>query len=53
MKAISERLKRAKADGHDVRGLEARSAVALQAYLDGRYDDTDRELDAIAAALPR
>ncbi len=52
MKAVSEQLKRAKAAGHDVRTLEARSAVALQAYLDGRYDDTDRELSAIAAALP-
>jgi len=52
MNSVSQRLKRAKADGRDVSALEARSAIALQAFLDGRYEDTDRELDTISAALP-
>lgn len=39
--------------GKDVSALEDRAAVALQAFLDGRYDDTNRELDSIAARIPK
>ncbi len=51
--AISAALREAKAGGKDVSALEDRAAVALQAFLDGRYDDTNRELDSIAARIPK
>ncbi|MBK8253847.1 MAG: serine/threonine protein kinase [Polyangiaceae bacterium] len=53
MAAVSAQLKAAKSKGHDVSQLEARAALALQAYLDGRYDDTERALDKIAYEIPR
>lgn len=51
--AISAALREAKAKGKDVSALEDRAAVALQSFLDGRYDDTNRELDSIAARIPK
>jgi len=51
--AVSAALRDAKARGRDVSALEDRAAVALQAFLDGRYDDTTRELDAISSRIPK
>ncbi len=51
--AVSAALRDAKSRGHDVSALEDRAALALQAFLDGRYDDVSRELDSISARIPR
>jgi hypothetical protein len=51
--ATSARLREAKRRGADTAAAEARAAVALEAFLDRRYEDAERELDAIGASLPR
>lgn len=50
--AVNGRIARAKAAGKDVSAAERGAAGALEALLDGRYEDADRRLDAIAATLP-
>jgi len=50
---VSARIRDAKASGADTTQAEARAATALQAFLDGRYDATNAELDAISSTLPK
>ncbi len=48
---VNRRISAAKADGRDVGQAEAKSASALEAYLDGRYEQANRQLDAILTTL--
>jgi hypothetical protein len=49
MTEVNRRIAAAKAEGKDVSAAQARIPAALDAYLDGRYAEADRQLDAILA----
>lgn len=53
MADVNRRIAAAKAEGKDVSAAEARIPAALDAYMDGRYEQADRELDSIAGSLNR
>jgi serine/threonine-protein kinase len=53
MSEVNARIAAAKAKGRDVSAAEGRIAAALEALLDGRYEQSNRELDGILATLPR
>lgn len=53
MADVNRRIAAAKAEGKDVSAAEARIPAALDAYMDGRYEQSNRELDSISASLNR